>query len=219
VTGYQGICLWNFSSRWKERIRTILHGFFFLAFKTQLLKGPSRETLSFWDQECRKRRMTVIGGSDAHGTDFKWGPLNLIPFTYEYLLNSITVHIFLKNRIPKVLDEAKEEVYGALKEGRLFIAHDNLCPSKGFRFDFISNDGSDLYMGEEGEFREGSFVIEIPSDGEIRLVKDGQVVKKWRGRDVMYEPKEKGVYRIEVYRRLFPFGWRPWIFSNPIYLR
>jgi hypothetical protein len=110
-------------------------------------------------------------------------------------------------------------VYGALKEGRLFIAHDNLCPSKGFRFDFISNDGSDLYMGEEGEFREGSFVIEIPSEGEIRLVKDGQVVKKWRGRDVMYEPKEKGVYRIEVYRRLFPFGWRAWIFSNPIYLR
>ena len=146
-------------------VRTILHGFFFLGFKTQLLKGPSRETLSFWDQECRKRRMAVIGGSDAHGTDFKWGPLNLTPFTYEYLLNSITVHIFLKNRLPKVLDEAKKEVYGALKEGRLFIAHENLCAAKGFRFDFISNDGSDLYMGEEGEYREGSFVIEIPADG------------------------------------------------------
>jgi len=219
VTGYQGICIWNFMSRWKERVRTILHGFFFLSFKTQLLKGPSRETLDFWDRQCRQRRMAVIGGSDAHGTDFKWGPLKLRPFTYEYLLNSITVHIFLKNRLPKALDEAKKEVYGALKEGRLFVAHDNLCRSKGFRFDFISNDGSDLYMGEEGEFREGSFVIEIPAEGEIRMVKDGAVVKKWRGREVMYEPKGKGVYRVEVYRRLFPFGWRPWIFSNPIYLR
>jgi len=219
VTGYQGICIWNFMSRWKERVRTILHGFFFLSFKTQLLKGPSRETLDFWDRHCRQRRMAVIGGSDAHGTDFKWGPLKLRPFTYEYLLNSITVHIFLKNRLPKALDEAKKEVYGALKEGRLFVAHDNLCRSKGFRFDFISNDGSDLYMGEEGEFREGSFVIEIPAEGEIRMVKDGAVVKKWRGREVMYEPKGKGVYRVEVYRRLFPFGWRPWIFSNPIYLR
>jgi hypothetical protein len=74
-------------------------------------------------------------------------------------------------------------------------------------------------MGEEGEFREGSFVIEIPAEGEIRLVKDSQVLKKWRGREVMYEAEEKGVYRVEVYRRLFPFGWRPWIFSNPIYLR
>jgi hypothetical protein len=219
VTGYQGICLWNFMSRWKERVRTVLHGFFFLTFKTQLLKGPSRETLDFWDQQCRLQRMAIIGGSDAHATEFKWGPLNLTPFTYDYLLNSITVHLFLKNRLPKLLEEAKKEVYGALKEGRLFIAHDNLCPSKGFRFDFISNDGSDLYMGEEGEFREGSFVIEIPADGEVRLVKDGQVLQKWRGREVMYEPKEKGVYRVEAYRRQFPFGWRPWIFSNPIYLR
>jgi hypothetical protein len=219
VTGYQGICLWNFMSRWKERVRTVLHGFFFLTFKTQLLKGPSREMLNFWDQQCQKRRMAAIGGSDAHGTDFKWGPWNIVPFTYEYLLNSITVHIFLKNRLPKVLDEAKKEVYDALKEGRLFIAHDNLCPSRGFRFDFISNDGSDLYMGEEGEFREGSFVIEIPAEGEIRLVKDGQVLNRSRGRETVVEPKEKGVYRVEVYRRLFPFGWRPWIFSNPIYLR
>jgi DNA-binding PadR family transcriptional regulator len=62
-------------------------------------------------------------------------------------------------------------------------------------------------------------VVEIPAEGEVRLVKDGRVVKKWRGREVMYEPTEKGVYRIEVYRHLFPFGWRPWIFSNPIYLR
>ena len=95
VTGYEGICLWNFMSRWKERARTVLHGLFFLTFKTQLLKGPSRETLDFWDRQCRTRRTPVIGGSDAHGTDFKWGPLNFKPFTYEYLLNSITVHLFL----------------------------------------------------------------------------------------------------------------------------
>jgi hypothetical protein len=31
--------------------------------------------------------------------------------------------------------------------------------------------------------------------------------------------KEKGVYRVEVFRRLAFFGWRPWIFTNPIYLR
>ncbi|MBT3256204.1 MAG: PHP domain-containing protein [Deltaproteobacteria bacterium] len=30
VTGYTGICIWNFSSRWKERVRTVLHGLFFL---------------------------------------------------------------------------------------------------------------------------------------------------------------------------------------------
>jgi len=77
------------------------------------------------------------------------GPLKLRPFTYEYLLNSITVHIFLKNRLPKVLDEQRRKCTAPSRRGAL-CRHDNLCPSKGFRFDFISNDGSDLYMGEEG---------------------------------------------------------------------
>ena len=44
VSGYSGICLWNFSSRWKERIKGMVRGLFFLAFKTQTLKGPSRKT-------------------------------------------------------------------------------------------------------------------------------------------------------------------------------
>jgi hypothetical protein len=204
VTGYEGICLWNFMSRWKERVRTILHGFFFLTFKTQLGAYLTLDA----GTPMPPAGMAVMG-LDAHGRISS----PLVTFSPIYLLNSITVHIFSRTGSLSMVEEVRRH------QGGPFVAHDNLCPSKGFRFDFISNDGSDLYMGEEGEFREGSFVIEIPSDGEVRMVKDGQVVKKWRGREVMYEPKEKGVYRVEVYRRLFPFGWRPWIFSNPIYLR
>jgi hypothetical protein len=50
-------------------------------------------------------------------------------------------------------------------------------------------------------------------------MKDGALVQSWRGTEAVYAVTERGVYRIEVYRRLFPFGWRPWIFTNPIYLR
>jgi len=219
VKGYTGICIWNFTSRWKERVKTIFHGVFHLAFKTQMLKGPSRETLSFWDDQCRERRVTAVGGSDAHASLFTLGPLSFRPLSYNHLLNTINVHILLNKRLPRDFDGAKKEVYGAMKEGRLFIAHDNLSPAKGFRFDFVSDDGSDLYMGEEGVFNPGELVIELPHEGEIRLVKDGEVVKKWRGMEAVYRANEKGVYRVEVYRRLFLFGWRPWIFSNPIYLR
>jgi hypothetical protein len=219
VTGQTGLCLWNFTSRWKERVKSFFHGLFFLYFKTQTLRGPSRETLNYWDQECLKRRFAALGGSDAHGSAFKWGPFALKPFTYEYLLNSINIHIFLSKKLPKDFREAKAEVYGAMREGRLFIAHDNLHPARGFRFYFFSNDGSDLYMGEEGNFQPGQMVIELPSEGEIRLVKDGKLLQKWRGKEAVYQVSEKGVYRVEVYRHLFFFGWRPWIFSNPIYLR
>ena len=219
VTGYSGLCIWNFSSRWKERIKTILHGLFFLAFKTRTLRGPSRETLAFWDQECRRRRVVAIGGSDAHATGFRWGPLKLTPLAYDYLLNSITVHVLLKNKLSKVLPEAKEEIYEAMRKGRLFIAHENLSPARGFRFDFAGSDGSDLYMGEEAPFTAGQFLVESPGRSMIRLIKDGALAEERQGKDAIFAVNEKGVYRVEVYKHVFLFGWRPWIFSNPIYLR
>jgi hypothetical protein len=51
VTDYVGICIWNFTSRWKERVKTPLHGLFFLLFKSRTLKGPSQKTLSFLNGE------------------------------------------------------------------------------------------------------------------------------------------------------------------------
>jgi hypothetical protein len=219
VSGFTGICIWNFSSRWKEQIKTPFHGLFLLAFKSQTLKGPSRKTLAYWDELCQSRRVAAVGGSDAHASLFKWGLLNFKPLSYEYLLTTINIHILLNKWMPLDFQEAKKEVYTAMREGRLFIAHDHLAPSKGFKFYFISDDGSDLVMGEEGAYQAGELVVELPEAGEIRLIKDGRLAATWVGREAMYRPTEKGVYRIEVYKRLFLFGWRPWIFSNPIYFR
>ena len=219
VKGYTGVCIWNFSSRWKERIKTAFHGIFFLAIKSQALKGPSKKTLSLWDDLCQQRRVTAIGGSDAHGSLFRWGPINVRPLSYDYLLRTINIHIFLDKEISKEFIKAKKEVYRAMREGRLFIAHDKLCPARGFRFHFISENGSGLTMGEEGGFEPGSLMVELPTYGEIRLIKDGSLEKKWRGMEAVYKVRKRGVYRIEVYQHVFLFGWRPWIFSNPIYLR
>ncbi len=219
VTGYTGICIWNFSSRWKERIKTLFHGLFHLTFKTQMLKPPSRKTISLWDELCQERRTPAIGGSDAHGLKFKWGPFRFRPLSYPYLLNSINVHILLEKRLPEELAEAKARVYAALKEGRLFIAHENLAPAKGFRFVFVSEEGAQLTLGEEDRFQPGRLLINTPQQGKIRLLRNGVIAKTWLGQSASYTVREKGVYRVEVYRFLFPFGWRPWIFSNPIYLR
>ncbi|MDY7036060.1 MAG: CehA/McbA family metallohydrolase [Thermodesulfobacteriota bacterium] len=218
VNQYTGICIWNFTSRWKERIKTIFHGLYCLTFKRQSLKGPSKKTLFFWDQLCRQRRAAAIGGSDAHGSTFKWG-FNFRPLLYDYLLSTINTHVLLNRKMSRELPMAKKEIYGALKEGRSFIAHDRLYPACGFRFYYLSDDGSDLFMGEEDDFHPGEFVVELPDHGEIRLLKDGNIEKRWRGIEAIHRIKDKGVYRIEVYRHLFLFGWRPWIFSNPIYLR
>jgi hypothetical protein len=220
VHGFAGVCIWNFTSRWKERVKTAFHGLFCISFRTQTLRGPSDDTLAFWDRLCQQRTVIAIGGSDAHGSFVKLGPLRLIPFKYDFLLKTINIHIFLNRQLSKELGRAKEQVYGAMKAGRLFIAHDGLAPAKGFRFDYLSEEGSQVFMGEEGSFgRGGTLVVETPRACEIRLIRNGENIGTWRGDEVVHKVTQKGVYRVEVYLRVFLFGWRPWIFSNPIYLR
>ncbi|MGD9076938.1 MAG: CehA/McbA family metallohydrolase [Desulfobacteraceae bacterium] len=219
VEGYTGICIWNYTSRWKERVKSVLHGLFLLTFKSLSLRPPSQKTLAFWDDLCRHRRVVAVGGSDAHGSIFRYAFINFRPLSYEHLLRTVSIHILLENKMSKDFEQAKEEVYGAMREGRLFIAHEKICSAKGFRFSFHSDAGLGLAMGDESHFQPGDFVVSLPHDGEIRLFKDGKLEKKWRSREAAYRAQERGVYRTEVYRYVFPFGWRPWIFSNPIYLR
>lgn len=219
VTGFTGICIWNYTSRWKERVKSGLHGLFLLTFKSLSLKPPSQETLAFWDKLCGERRVVAVGGSDAHGSSFRHAGINFTPLSYDHLLRTVSIHILLDKKMSKDVKEAKNQIYGAMREGRLFIAHEKICAAKGFRFSFHSDDGSSLVMGEEGPFEPGDFMISVTRKGETRLLKDGKLQKAWVGREAVYRAREKGVYRVEVYRYVFPFGWRPWIFSNPIYLR
>jgi len=219
VQGYTGICIWNYTSRWKERIKGPLHGLYCLAFKRRTLRGPSRETLSFWDHMCRQRRVAAIGGSDAHGAAFRWGFVRFRPLSYPFLFTTINVHILLNRPLPKDVHAAKKMIYDAMREGRLFIAHDGLAPAAGFRFNFLSEDGSDLLMGEEDFFQPGELVVDLPLEGEIRLFRNGREKASWSGREAIYRVKEPGVYRVEIYRKLRFSGKYPWIFTNPIYLR
>jgi hypothetical protein len=219
VTGFTGVCIWNFSSRWKERIKSVFHGLFFLLFKSQFLKGPSQKTLSFWDKLCQQKKTVGIGGSDAHGSLFRWHGIRITPLSYAFLLNSINIHILTGKPLSANFVEAKTAIYEALRHGRAFIVHENLAPAKGFNYYFVSDEGWHLNMGEERPFQPGTLFIGLPKEGEIRLIRDGIVESRWRGKQVSLRVEQKGVYRVEVYRRILLFGWRPWIFSNPIYLR
>ncbi len=62
------------------------------------------------------------------------------------------------------------------------------------------------------------FRVEVPLIGEIRLLRNGQVLAHQRARQLEYFSAEPGVYRVEVWRQRWgrPRGW---IFSNPIYVR
>jgi len=219
VEGYTGICIWNFTSRWKERVKTAIHGLFCVAFKQYSLKGPSKETLAFWDAKNQERKVIAIGGSDAHGSGFKWGPISLVPISYDFALTSITIHVLLDRQLSGDFEEAKGQIYGAMEQGHLFIGHDNLAPTRGFRFFFEGQSGQMAIMGEELIFEPGILKVSTPLEGRIRIVRNGSLWAIGQGKGLEKEIAEPGVYRVEVYLRIPVFGWRPWIFSNPIFLR
>jgi len=219
VHGFTGICLWNFSSRWKERIAGVASGLLFILFKSGFLKGPSIETMTFWDRSCIRRRVVAVGGADAHHKRYGLGPLGIRPLTYESLLGAITVHILSDTPLPKQPTEARRLICQALREGSLFVANDRIGTSKGFRFYFKADQGVRCRMGQEAVFSPGDVSVDVPLDGEIRLFRDGILMETCRGVSLRRKVESPGVYRVEVHRRVGLFGVRPWIFSNPIYLR
>jgi hypothetical protein len=220
VKGYTGICIWNFSSRWKENVRSLWHGIFHLIFKKYTLKGPSKRTLATWDRLCSEKRVVAIGGSDAHASFIKIGIIKIKPLSYRYLLNTINTHILTPSPLSGDVMKDKEIIYTSLRKGNCFIAHDGLYSAKGFSFSFCGEkDNKRLEMGQEAQFFPGVLVIKLPGYGLTRIMKDGSLFKTKYGSGLSIKIREGGVYRVEVSRKTHMFGWRPWIFSNPIYLR
>jgi hypothetical protein len=73
-------------------------------------------------------------------------------------------------------------------------------------------------MGEERPAGEWWMRAHLPAPGELRLLRDGEVVAMREGTEIEHPATAAGVYRIEA-RREFRGRLRPWIYSNPIYLR
>ncbi|MEO2004202.1 MAG: histidinol phosphatase, partial [Candidatus Poribacteria bacterium] len=70
-------------------------------------------------------------------------------------------------------------------------------------------------MGDELPFTDGvKLHAAVPDEAYICLLRDGHVIEEFEGKRLSYAITEPGVYRVEVRQR-----FKPWIFSNPIYVR
>jgi hypothetical protein len=220
VKGFTGICIWNFASRWKENVRSFWNGIFQLIFKKYTLKGPSKRTLATWDRLCLERRVVAIGGSDAHGSSMHIGFIRFTPLTYKYLFGALNTHVLTASPLNGELTRDRRLIYNSLRAGSCFVAHDGLMPAKGFRVSFRRGEGREcIEMGQEAEFSKGLLAIKLPHCGLIRIIRNGSLFARAYGSEFSIRVSEGGVYRVEAFRKISLCGWRPWIFSNPIYLR
>jgi len=102
----------------------------------------------------------------------------------------------------------------ALKSGRAYVSHDWMCDPTGF--DFETDGGR---MGDEIPWRPGMELrARFPVPAQVRLMCARDVIASAHGTQFTARIKGPGAYRIEAWLEVGGEA-RPWIYSNPIYVR
>jgi hypothetical protein len=216
VTGFTGLELWNAMSEFKGALPNRAAALLFAFLPDLALRGPYPETLQKWGELLRQRRVPVLGGSDAHGTTYRMGPLRREVLPYEYLFRAVNTHLLLREPPSGTLDADAVAVYAALERGHGFVVNERLGAGQGFRF-WGRSGAREATMGEELPLAgRAELHIHLPHEADLRLLNADRLVARRRGRALQALVTEPGAYRVEAYRRRV--GWRGWLFSNPIYL-
>jgi len=208
-----GVELWSFMADWVHPINLFnpLSMIYYIKRPDRAIEGPSSAVIEEWDRITQKRRMPAVGGVDAHASK---DPLNIFcVFPYDFIFGTIRTHIIAPEFTGHLKDDEKT-VTEAFREGHCYISYDWLKDARGFMFE-CTGGGERWIMGDELEFKEG---LELhagqPARAHITLVRNGKPILTKERERLEFKIEEPGVYRIEV--RL---NNRPWIYSNPIYIR
>ncbi|MFN2454417.1 MAG: hypothetical protein ABR577_09375 [Pyrinomonadaceae bacterium] len=234
ANGYDGMELYNMHAEGRKlsRLKLFFKGLWTFAAYADLLWMDSYQrpfdNLKRWDEvtAVKNRKVVAIAGNDAHAnlgiilqqaTGKRIFSLQLDP--YERTFSIVRTHVLLDKGQP--LDT--ETLTSALKRGHCYVSFDVLADATGFRFD-ADNKTEKKIMGDEIPLQDGvrlSVATPLPHS-RIELLKNGQVIGEARNTsNAEFSVKETGVYRTEIYIETLPkpFDAKPWIISNPIYVR
>ncbi len=214
---FTGLELWNGFSELKAHLPSRIHGIFYAFFPSLMARGPLMETMELWDRLLAERPIVAVGGSDAHALQMRLGPIRRTVFPYDYHFRAVNTHVLLDRPLAGDPDADATAIYSALAAGRCFIGYDLPRSTTGFRFAANGASG-ETSMGGQILLRGGaSLQAWAPDNCEICLLRDGRPLKAvGRGQALTHVLSERGVYRVEAYRRFW--GRKcTWIISNPIY--
>jgi len=196
VESVDGIEVWSFVTDVSERIGSIPEALRFLARPERYPGGPPEENLREWDRLNRDRRVVAVGGIDAHQIGkrlFDRWVVRLMGYARSFRL--LRTHVLVDELPTGDVGHDQAQVFGALREGRSYLAVDHLARPAGFSF---VDDG-------------GVLRTRVPRPAELRLLRDGAEAARVDGAELDHAPDEPGSYRVEA--RL---DGRVWILSNPL---
>jgi hypothetical protein len=128
-----------------------------------------------------------------------------------------------RNASTHVLAPKLEEpaVRAALKAGHAFVAHDWMCDASGFLFTAVDGGGKQVaLMGDAVPRADGlKLLAKLPLPAYVRLLRNGTEVARSEGKaEFEFAVREIGVYRLEAFLKV-DGEHRPWVYSNPVYVR
>jgi hypothetical protein len=175
---------------------------------SRTIRRPDRALAAF-DMQTTRRRLTAVATPDAHQNIRVLGR-QLDPYPLAFRLVPLYV---------LATDRTRDALLNALRQGRAYFAFEVFKPAPGFDFRVTNVAGTAWQMGDEVPVEPG-LMLEVfsPYRGLITILRDGRPVAHAEAARLSLPAEGAGVYRAEV--ALSVQGrWRPWIFSNPIYVR
>lgn len=209
-----GIEIWNVETEGAERARSPRALASFARDPLAQFGEPNPDVLAEWDRLGRQRRVVGIAGLDAHQKGLRLGGHVLSPLPYAALFRHVRTHLLTASEPNGELDHDRALVHEALREGRCYVAVDEVAPARGFRFSARAAGGAELPMGAEADAGGWTIVAQLPRRASLTLLRDGQPVATAAAERLEAAAGEPGVYRLEA-----RIDGRLWILSNPVYLR
>ncbi len=182
------------------------------------------EDLKRWDEamSSSNRRLVAVGGNDAHSnvgfgladsTGKQIVGVKLDP--YERSFRTVRTHVLIQKDKPLT----RESLLEALSLGHCYVSFDIFGDAAGFDFRLRSIHG---VMGDETAYLQPlELTAKAPLASRFVLLRNGVAVDQSAGSTVRFPVTAPGIYRIEVYLDSLPppATGKPWILSNPIYVR
>jgi len=172
-------------------------------------------------------KVVAIAGTDAHanvGLSFRdlaghtIFEIKLDP--YERSFQTVRTHVLVERGQPL----SEENLLTALARGHAYVSFDILCDASGFRFTATNSDAEQKLMGDEIALSDMGVKLEVktPVRSRVRLIRNGGlVIEETNTARHEWTVYEAGVYRVVCYLPQLPapLNEKPWIISNPIYVR
>jgi hypothetical protein len=213
--GFAGIELWSLVTDSAESWRSPREAFAFMRDPERYLEGPPQSHLRAWDELCRVRRVAALGGLDAHQSGFRVRGRIVSPMRNERYFGLFGTHLLTRGPLGEDPAADRALLLDALREGRSYLALDFVGDPRGFEFWAESGDRAEI--GECASGDGWTLRVRAPAAAELRLVRDGRVIRSDVGDALEHSSTEAGVYRVEAWRSQRGRD-RLWIASNPIYL-